>query len=426
MKHVSLTLVLLLALAGTATAQTTTRPQEAPPPSAPGGAAPSAATPRGPVEEGQPPGPDVRYVCPGATDFSAVFSKDGDLATLMVPGQPEIELPRQRSGSGFAYGDSYYELRGRGREATLTAAGRAMRCHAAGRPGDPPRTFAGSGLTVTLFPDGTFRLREQRGAGEPVLDLGQWTQEVDGGVRLVLRGSLVARRSFRQADGGRLIADDGTELAQAASVDNIDGRFRLEGLYRDAQDGGLFAECYTGRTFSVAPKGAEPDLEHAWVEAAPSREAQLFFQIAGRFSDDGQIEVERVLNLKKNGTCPPPAPRSATLRDTEWRAAEIDGERLAFGDGVRRPNLTLDDDGTFTASTGCNSLRGDYKLDTDGLHFVAGPMTKMACAEPSANAIERRFLDALSAVTGAHIAATTLDLKDATGKLRLRLEARGR
>src|SRR6185369_16585445 len=133
-------------VAGVATAQT----QEAPP----------SSTSRPPVEEGQPPGPDVRYVCPGGTDFSAVFSKDGDLATLMVPGQPEIELPRQRSGSGFAYGDSYYELRGRGREATLTAAGRAMRCHAAGRPGDPPRTFAGSGLTVTLFPDGTFRLRE--------------------------------------------------------------------------------------------------------------------------------------------------------------------------------------------------------------------------------------------------------------------------
>jgi len=412
MKHICLSLVLLSVVAGVATAQT----QEAPP----------SSTSRPPVEEGQPPGPDVRYVCPGGTDFSAVFSKDGDLATLMVPGQPEIELPRQRSGSGFAYGDSYYELRGRGREATLTAAGRAMRCHAAGRPGDPPRTFAGSGLTVTLFPDGTFRLREQRaGASEPVLDLGQWTQEVDGGVRLVLRGGLVARRAFRQADGGRLIADDGTELTQAAAVDSIDGRFRLEGLYRDAQDGGLFAECFTGRTYSVAPKGAEPDLEHAWVEAAPSRDAQLFFQIAGRFSDDGQIEVERVLNLKRGATCPPPAPRSATLRGTEWRAVELDGERLTFGDGLRRPTLALDDDGKFTASTGCNTLGGEFNLDPDGLRFRTGPMTRMACPPPS-DSVERRFVDALSAITSAQIAATTLDLKDASGKLRLRLEARGR
>jgi hypothetical protein len=42
------------------------------------------------------------YACPGGTDFSAVFSKDGDLATLNVPGQPTVELSRQRSGSGFA------------------------------------------------------------------------------------------------------------------------------------------------------------------------------------------------------------------------------------------------------------------------------------------------------------------------------------
>lgn len=382
--------------------------------------------PAAPREEGQPPGPEVRYVCPGATDFSAVFSKDGDLATLTVAGQPEIELPRQRSGSGFAYGDSYYELRGRGREATLTAAGRAMRCHAAGRPGDPPRTFASPGLTVTLFPDGTFRLRETReGSTEPTLDLGQWSQEVDGGVRLILRGNLVARRAFREANDNRLIADNGAELVQTATPDRIDGRFQLEGLYRDAQDGGLFTECFTGRTYGVAPSGAEPELEHAWVQAAPSRDAQLFFQIMGRFADGGAIEVERVLNLEPSATCPPPPPRSAALRGTEWRVIEIDGNRLAFGDGVRRPTLTLDDVGKFTASTGCNTMGGDYMLDPDGLRFIPGPMTLAACQPPS-DAVARRFIDALGAARSAQIAVTTLDLKDASGKLRLRLEARGR
>ncbi len=386
----------------------------------------TSAAPRAPTEEGQPPGLDVRYVCPGGTDFSATFSKDGDLATLTVPGQPEIELPRQRSGSGFAYGDSYYELRGRGREATLTAAGRSMRCHAAGRPGEPSRTFAGHGLTVTLLPDGTFRLRQQGDDGKPPLfDLGQWMQEVDGGVRLILRGSTLGRLAFRQADGDRLIADNGVELTQVADSEKIDGPYQLEGLYRDAQDGGLFAECSTGRTYPVAPGGAEPDLERAWVEAAPSRDAQIFFQIIGRFIDGGQIEVERVLNLKPNASCPPAAPRSAALRGTEWRVLEIDGERLAFGDGQRRPILKLDDDGKFTASTGCNSLGGDYTLDPDGLRFIAGPMTLMACPAPS-DAVERRFIDALGAVKSAQIAATTLDLKDASGKLRLRLEARGR
>ena len=149
------------------------------------------------------------YACPGGSDFAAAFSKEGDLATISVPGQPEVELPRQPSGSGFAFGDSYYELRGRGREATLTAGGRSMRCHAIGRPGEPPRTYQGGGLTITLFPDGIFRLRDRSGATETV-DVGQWGQEVDGGVRMVLRGGTVARRVFREDDGDKLVAENGS------------------------------------------------------------------------------------------------------------------------------------------------------------------------------------------------------------------------
>lgn len=419
MKCSFLSFAVLAAIAGPATAQTTAAPGAAPPP-------PSPAAQRPPTAEGKPPGPEVRYICPGGTDFSALFSKDSDLATLMVAGQPDIELPRQPSGSGFAYGDSYYELRGRGREATLTAAGRSMRCHAAGRPGEPARTYAAPGLTITLQPDGTFRLRQQGAGGEPpTFDLGQWTQEVEGGVRLVLRGGTVSRRAFRQADGDRLIADDGAELKETAVPETIDGRYQLEGLYRDAQDGGLFAECATGRTYPVAPSGAEPELERAWVEATPSRDAQLFFQIVGRFIDGGQIEVERVVNLKRNAACPPQALRGAALRGTEWRAVEVDGERLVSGEGQRRPTLKLDDDEKFEASTGCNGLTGAYTLDPDGLRFIAGPITLMACPAP-ADAVERRFIDALGAVRSAQISATTLDLKDASGKLRLRLEARGR
>ena len=99
-----------------------------------------APPPAEPAAQAQPPGPQVMYACPGGSDFAAAFSKEGDLATISVPGQPVVELPRQPSGSGFAFGDSYYELRGRGREATLTAGGRSMRCHAVGRPGEPPRS----------------------------------------------------------------------------------------------------------------------------------------------------------------------------------------------------------------------------------------------------------------------------------------------
>lgn len=390
-------------------------------------AAPAAAQVSDPRPAPMPaPKGEVMYSCPGGMDFASSFSDDGDEATLRMPGQPAIELVRVPAGSGFAYSDSYYELRGRGREVTLTAAGRSMRCHAAGRPGDPPRTFEGGGLTITLFPDGTFRLREKRdGSAEPQLELGEWAQEVEGGVRLILRGGTGNRRAFRETGTDRLVAEDGSELLKAAIPDPIDGRFRLSGMYRDAQDGGLFAPCLVGRTYGVAPGGAEPELEKAWVDATPSRETSLYVEIVGSFDRNNSVTVDRFLSLKRGGACPALAARGSALRDTEWRLVELDGERPSFDDWRRRPLMRLDDLGKFTASTGCNTLNGDFVLDPAGLRFAPGPMTLMACPAAEA-AIEQRFVAALEAIRTAQISGTTLDLIDGTGKRRIRLEARGR
>lgn len=383
----------------------------------------ASASAQQPPPAAEPQGTEVMYECPGGTDFTVAFSKDGELATLNVPGNPEIELSRQRSGSGFTYGDSYYELRGRGREATLTAAGRSIRCHAVGRPGEPPRTYSGGGLTVTLLPDGTYRLREDRPNGAATFDLGQWGQEVDGGMRLVLRSG-ATRRVFREADGDRLIAEDGGVLARKAEPEPIDGPFPLSGMYRDTQSGGLFTECRTARTFSVAPSGAEPDLERAWTETTPSREAQLYVEVIGRFAP-GELQVERLLGLKRDGACPAPAPRGSALVGTEWRVIEVDGTKPAYEDWRQRPRLRLDEDGSYSGSTGCNSIAGRYVLDANGLTFQPSAGTLAACTPPLAEA-ERRFLDALAAVREAHIAGTTLDLVDQSGRRQLRLEARGR
>ena len=118
----------------------------------------------------------------------------------------------------------------------------------------------------------------------------------------------MARRAFREANGDRLVTENGTELVRAPKPDLIEGSFQLAGLYRDTPNGGLFAECLTGRTYPVAPKGAEPDLEHAWTEATPSRDAQLYVQVIGGFAD-GEIRIEHFLSLSRDGACPRAAGR---------------------------------------------------------------------------------------------------------------------
>lgn len=376
---------------------------------------------------GKPPASNVMYLCPGAQDFTARFSEDGDLATLKVAGQPHVDLSRLPAGTGFAYGNSYYELRGRGREATLTVHGSStVRCRAAGRPGEPARSFTNAQSTLTLFPDGTFRERVS-GTTPPITGLGLWTEEVDGGLRLVLHGRSPARRSFRMTDDGGLEATDnpGTILRPLMPADPIDEAFQLDGMFRIGPVAGLFAECVTARTFYLTPEGAEAEMDRAWTEATPGRETPIYASISGRFTVDGELTVERFLGLHRGQTCPPPAPTSASLRDTDWRVASIDGVPLQVEDRRQLPTLTLDDNGLYSGSTGCNRVSGGYTLDAKGLRFAAGAVTRMACPPPAGD-IERRFLDALTAVTEAHLAATTLELQDATGAKRLRLEARGR
>jgi heat shock protein HslJ/membrane-bound inhibitor of C-type lysozyme len=380
---------------------------------------------------GTPPGSEVMYVCPGGQDFTARFSADGELVTLAVPGQPEVELSRQISGSGFAYGDSYYELRGRGREATLAArGGGSLRCHAAGRPGQPIRSFAdpGGALTVTLLPDGLFRLRERKAGLQPRADRGIWSEEVDGGLRLVLRGAST-RRAYRQTDGGLVAVDAPSAggpvalLAPLPAPDPIDERFELSGMFRVAPDGGVFNDCLSGRLFRFLPSEPELQLERAWTERTPGRDTALHATLVAHFRPDGRLLVETFRGLKPNETCPAPSTPGAALRGTEWRAVEIDGERLVVEQNRQLPTLTLDDDGHFTGSTGCNRVSGAYALDADGVRFASTATTRMHCGA-AAQAIEARFLAALAAVRQAKLAGITLDLSgDAR---RLRLEARGR
>jgi heat shock protein HslJ len=381
----------------------------------------------GGLPPGKPPARDVMYLCPGGQDFTAHFSDDDDLATLKVAGQPHVDLSRLPAGTGFAYGDSYYELRGRGREATLTVHGSSsVRCRAAGKPGEQARSFSDARSTITLFSDGTFRERLS-GTTPPATSFGLWGEEVDGGLRLVLHGSAPARRSFRMADDGSLLATDrsGAVLRPLVPADPIDDSFQLEGMFRIGPVAGLFTECVTARTFYLTPDGAEGEMDRAWTQATPGRETQVHAAIVGRFTADGELSVERFLGLQRGQTCPPSVPASASLRDTDWRVVSIDGAPIKTEERRLLPTLTLDDSGLYSGSTGCNRVSGNYTLDAKGLRFAAGAVTRMACAPP-ADDIERRFLAALATVSEAHLAATTLELQDASGARRMRLEARGR
>jgi putative lipoprotein len=76
---------------------------------------------------------------------------------------------------------------------------------------------------------------------------------------------------------------------------------------------------------------------------------------------------------------------------------------------------TFGDDGTVRGSTGCNELRGPYKID--GERIALGPFasSRRACLLPEAGTQEQAFLTALAASARFEIVGDRLTLRDGNG-----------
>ena len=87
----------------------------------------------------------------------------------------------------------------------------------------------------------------------------------------------------------------------------------------------------------------------------------------------------------------------APLQGTAWQLDGIsDGDAISsVPQGVRRPTLTIAQDGTVTLHTGCNS--GGSTATVAGSTITLGPVvtTKMACADEAGQQTERSVLAVL-------------------------------
>jgi heat shock protein HslJ len=118
-----------------------------------------------------------------------------------------------------------------------------------------------------------------------------------------------------------------------------------------------------------------------------------------------------------------PAQAECGLVGTYWRAVAIDGNPVTVESDKREPHFVLSAEGSVSGSTGCNRLMGSYEQDGNSLRFKQMATTKMACPPP-VDAMERAFLQVLGVTTGVQLSGNTLELQDAAGKVRMRLEAR--
>jgi copper homeostasis protein (lipoprotein) len=208
----------------------------------------------------------------------------------------------------------------------------------------------------------------------------------------------------------------------------------LRGLYAYMADAASFNDCRTGKRYPVSLEAAHIDVEQAYLALTRDNPgAPLLVSLHGRFearvSDPAvgpreHLIVERFERFWPRETCAREALSRASLLNTYWTPVEIDGEAVVLEAGQREPHFVLSaEGGQVHGSTGCNRITGGFEQDADSLRFQGLATTRMACP-PAIARLETRFLEALNATTAHRVIGESLELRDASGQLRMRLEAR--
>lgn len=122
--------------------------------------------------------------------------------------------------------------------------------------------------------------------------------------------------------------------------------------------------------------------------------------------------IATVLFFRTGGTGMTPMPAVADVARLAgtWQLDRLDGAAIEAG-----PLLMAEPDGALRGETGCNRFGGSWEAVGDTL--LVGPlaMTKRACIDPDANALERAYVEALEATVGYALDGGRLELRGADG-----------
>ena len=157
----------------------------------------------------------------------------------------------------------------------------------------------GQQITLTLFPDFTYRLRltflaAAGGSNRKHYELGRWARAQDGGPLRLQSGTRIVRL-FRFQPGGQLRMLDGEgdeirsphnyELSRQAEVDPVAGPMRLRGMYTFMADSAHFTECLSGKRFPVAFERAHADLGKAYLAQRRQPGDLILATLSGSFAE---------------------------------------------------------------------------------------------------------------------------------------------
>jgi copper homeostasis protein (lipoprotein) len=192
----------------------------------------------------------------------------------------------------------------------------------------PCADCAGIRYHLNLWPDGLFFLRTTylekpvaAGGTDTFDEIGLWSFSADRR-KLNVRGSREAKTSFavvrpellRKLDrkGNQIESELNYDLSRQETVEPLEPRMLLRGLYSYYADAGRLKECFTGRTFPVAMEQDNVALEDTYLKQQQEPGEWLLTNLEGRVVRRPKMEgagehpvivVERFIKIRPGETC---------------------------------------------------------------------------------------------------------------------------
>lgn len=316
--------------------------------------------------------------------------------------------------------------------------------------GPLPATYTGSfppcagcreiGYHLNLLPDGAFFLREtdqdsERGSsdlvGRYLLSSDHQLLSLYGGREAPMRFSISARgtRLVVDRDGPPIESELDYSLHRQATLQQLEPRLFMGGMYRYLAGAGRFHHCLSGLDMPVATEAENALLEAAYLEAREQPGEAVRVSLDGRIVQRMPMEgpgpvftlvPERFVGASPGLDCPP-TPVRAELENSYWKLTLLESEGVQRAPSQREPHLVFDEEGRLAGSDGCNRVIGAYELDGASIGFSGLAATRMACLEGMAQA--EQFRHALEKVSRYRIVGQLLEMLDAENKLIMRFEA---
>jgi uncharacterized lipoprotein YbaY/uncharacterized lipoprotein NlpE involved in copper resistance len=192
---------------------------------------------------------------------------------------------------------------------------------------------------VNLFPDRVFFLRTTyigRGDDANFDDIGSWVVSSDRAM-LLLKGGREAPEIFAIKDhdtlrkldieGHEITSPLNYDLRRTKTLEPLEPRLAMRGMYRYFADAGLFTECLTRRRWPVAQEKDNAALESAYVKARLTPGEELLVNLEGQIATRPKMEgkgtqstlvVERFIAVSPGEMCGARF-SSAPLENTYWR-----------------------------------------------------------------------------------------------------------